>query len=83
MSEGDYQPERFESRAALAAKIDWEGGIHEAVDYGITVDMMPEGDDVLAEAWRELASAYAQFDAAASVVSGLLPEPGSEDGDDA
>lgn len=70
--------ERFESRAALAAKVEWEGGIAEAMDYGITVDMMPEGDEAITAAWREMASAWAQFESAASVVSELLPEPGSE-----
>jgi hypothetical protein len=50
---------RFESRAALAGKIDWEGGIIEALDYGIKTADMPEGDTVLAAAWERLAAAHA------------------------
>ena len=66
--------ERFASRSALAAKVEWEGGILGALDYGITADEMPEGDTELAKAWAEMASAYAQLEACMKPVEALLPD---------
>jgi hypothetical protein len=67
---------RFESREALAAKIEWEGGVLESVDYGIRVEDMPEGDTELAELWAELVPAYQKADELASKVHTLLEEHG-------
>ena len=69
--------DRYESREAVAGKIEWEGGIFEALDYGIKTEDMPEGDTELAEAWRELSAAYKVADAAAEKVTALL-EAGGE-----
>ena len=55
--------ERFESREALAAKVSWEGGIYEALDYGIRADEMPEGDEELTAAWTAMQEAFAAFEA--------------------
>jgi hypothetical protein len=71
--------ERFESRKTLAGKIEWEGGILEALDYGIKTGDMPEGDEELAEAWAKLEASFRQTSALAEAVEDLLPEPGCED----
>lgn len=65
---------RFESREALAAKIAWEGGLIESLDYGIRPEDMPEGDTELAEAWKALYDAYQVVDRLADKVDELLPE---------
>ena len=74
--------DRFKSRAALAGKIEWEGGVMEALDYGIKTEDMPEGDTELIEAWDRLATAYHELEPLADAVAKLLPEPGDdEDGE--
>jgi hypothetical protein len=75
--------DRYESRAALASKIEWEGGLMEALDYGIKTSQMPEGDEELAGAWNRLATAYHELAPLADAVEALLPGPDDEeDGDD-
>ena len=64
--------DRFGSRAALRGKIDWEGGIIEALDYGIDTHDMPEGDTELAEAWGKLATAYRALAPLTDAVDKLL-----------
>ncbi len=70
---------RFPSRAALAAKIEWEGGLMEALDYGVKTADMPEGDEALAEAWAALEAAHKALEPLAAAVEALLPEPGDDD----
>jgi hypothetical protein len=72
--------DRFESRAALAGKIEWEGGLMEALDYGIHVGDMPEGDAELTEAWSRLEASYRETARLAEVVEKLLPDPDDADG---
>ena len=64
--------DRFTSREHLAAKIEWEGGILEALDYGIRTGDMPEGDTELAEAWEKLEAAWKQLNPLADAVTELL-----------
>jgi hypothetical protein len=67
--------DRFESRRALADKIEWEGGsLADALDYGIRVKDMPEGDEELITAWTALDEAWAEFGRRAGVVEKLLPD---------
>ena len=77
--------DRFESRAALAGKIEWEGGLMESLDYGITTEMMPEGDAELTEAWSKLEAAYRAVEPLAEVVEKLLEDrplsPADTDGE--
>ena len=69
---------RFGSREDLAAKIEWEGGILEAVDYGIKAADMPEGDAELAEAWGKLEASFGETSKLADAVEKLLvPEDGT------
>lgn len=77
-TETEPQPDRFESRAALAGKIEWEGGLMEALDYGITTEMMPEGDTELTEAWSKLEASFKETAKLAEVVTKLLPDPDSD-----
>jgi len=66
--------ERFRNRLELAGKVEWEGGLIEALGYGITADMMPEDDDELTEAWTALKAAYSQVEALARPVEKMLEE---------
>jgi len=68
--------DRFESRAALRGKIEWEGGILEAVDYGISTADMPEGDTELTAAWSKLEAAYRALTPLADAVEKLLEDDG-------
>ena len=70
--------DRFKSRAELAGKIEWEGGLMEALDYGIKTGMMPEGDTELTEAWAKLEASYRETARLAEVVEAMLPEPGDD-----
>lgn len=67
----------YESRAEVAAKIDWEGGFFEAVfGYGITLEDLPEDDPELREAWQEMMAAWSYFGPKMMAVEALLPDPG-------
>ena len=65
---------RFENRERLAQKIAWEGGLDMAMDYGITTEMLPEGDTELLEAWAPMQEAWDAYAEAAVKVRELLPE---------
>jgi hypothetical protein len=67
---------RFESRTDLAAKIEWEGGIRDALDYGIHAADMPEGDEELTAAWSALEAAHKALQPLEKAVEDLLPEGG-------
>lgn len=77
--------DRFEDREALAAKIEWEGGVLEALDYGITTEMMPEGDTELAGAWAKLEAAWKQLSPLADAIRKMLDDrplsPADTDGE--
>jgi hypothetical protein len=64
--------DRYEDRAAVADKIEWEGGIMEALDYGIKSADMPLGDDDLIAAWDKLAVAYRGLQPLVGAVAKLL-----------
>lgn len=68
---------RYEDRLAVAGKIEWEGGIMEALDYGVRAEHMPEGDKELIRAWSALEDAYRAVKKLADAVDDLLPESGS------
>lgn len=73
---GLQMSDRFESRDDLAAKIEWEGGILEALDYGIKIADMPEGDTELIEAWTKLQRSFETTRALVDALNELLPEAG-------
>jgi hypothetical protein len=77
----EYESDKFESRAALAAKVEWEGGVMEALDYGIKTEDMPEGDAELTEAWSKLEAAFKAVQPLADAMEKLL-EAAADSGDD-
>ena len=68
--------DRFENREAVAAKIDWEGGMDSALEYGIDEGDMPEGDMELIDAWRTMRKAWELYSSLAGRVQDLLPDSG-------
>jgi hypothetical protein len=70
--------DRFPDRENLAAKIEWEGGLMEALDYGITTEMMPEGDEELFVAWEKLEASFRETSKLADAVQDLL-DAGDDD----
>ena len=66
--------DRFTSREHLADKIQWEGGILEAVDYGIKTEDMPEGDTELTEAWAKLEATWKQLSPLADAIAKMLDD---------
>jgi hypothetical protein len=71
--------DRFESRADLFAKIEWEGGVVEACEYGIHADEMPEGDTELAELWQKLEEAQKAVTPIADAIQALLDNEEKEE----
>ena len=73
--------ESFADRKSVRDKIEWEGGVMEAVDYGLRVTDMPEGDTELRDAWDKLVTAYESVRPLAAVVEKLLEGHGGDDDD--
>lgn len=71
---------RYESRAELSAKIDWEGGMESALAYGIKARDLPAGDAELASAWLTMQARWEEFVTARDAVMRLLPDPGEWQG---
>lgn len=67
----------FADREQVRDKVEWEGGITEALNYGLTVDDMPDGDAELREAWAKLIDAYAGLEPLEQAVYALLNEENS------
>lgn len=65
----------MKTRAEVAEKIEWEGGYGAALEYGLKVDDMPEGDNVLRAAWGRLDMAQKVWDRCADAVDLLLQHP--------
>jgi hypothetical protein len=64
--------EPFKDRAAVAAKVEWEGGIIEALEYGIHAADMPAGDTGLTAAWQALEDAFDALQPLAATVGDML-----------
>jgi hypothetical protein len=64
--------DRYESRADLLSKIEWEGGVIAALEYGIKTVDMPEGDTELEQAWRKLEDAWNALDPIVDTVEKLV-----------
>lgn len=65
----------------FAAKIEWEGGIIDALDYGLKADDLGDQTSALALAWRELETAWQQVKPLIEKVEALLPDEDDESGD--
>lgn len=68
----------YATRAEVAEKVGWEGGIIDAVEYGLTVDDMPEGDTELREAWNALLTAWRGLIPLEEAVERLLDAPAGD-----
>lgn len=64
----------YETREGLAAKIEWEGGLLDAFDYGMTTDHLNPCDTELIAAWQKAEDAYKTLLTALNVLEALLPE---------
>jgi hypothetical protein len=73
--------EPFKDRAAVAAKVEWEGGVMDALDYGIHAVDMPVGDKELIAAWTALENAFNALQPHADAVESML-EAAAADADD-
>jgi hypothetical protein len=75
--------DRCTSHADLLSKIEWEGGVLAAYDYGIRCDDMPEGDDELAALWLKLEEKYKEVilvtDAIEKLLDGAVLADGEEE----
>lgn len=65
----------YATREEVRGKIEWEGGIMEALDYGLRVTDMPEGDTELRDAWDKLGTAYHELAPLVDAVERLLDVP--------
>lgn len=65
----------YESRQALANKIDWEGGLEGFLDYGFDpTDDIPERDDELEDIASTMVTRWREFQEAAGYFTALLPD---------
>lgn len=62
------------SEEEFVAKIDWEGGVMSALEYGLRQDDLEEPNTPLGHAWGELQMAYRALNPKIKVVEDLIPE---------
>jgi len=67
---------RYPSLIAFAGKVDWEGGVYAALEYGLSADELPEGHPELEALWREMENKYDELEELIAKVNGWLPEIG-------
>jgi hypothetical protein len=59
--------------ADFVSKIEWEGGIIDALEYGLTAESLDEGeDDGLRSAWAELESMWLTVESQVRRIESLL-----------
>ncbi len=61
---------KYKTRDDVAAKVEWEGGLFDAMEYGIDVDDMP--DEELRIAWFMAQIAHREWRKRAETICGLL-----------
>ena len=71
---------RYESPEELAGKVDWEGGLTEAIlGYGIKSEDLPVGTPPeIVDAWKRVEAVGPDVDK----IQSWLPEPGTDDEED-
>lgn len=57
---------------ALASKVDWEGGVLEAIEYGIKPEEVPEGE--LRELWTKACALHAELEPVLKQIGKILEE---------
>lgn len=60
----------MKNRDEVIAKMNWEGGIYDALEYGLKASDMP--DEELKEAWQALEDAFSEAEYLADRVLSLL-----------
>lgn len=66
---------QYASRADLAAKVEWEGGLEGFLDYGFKAEEVPEGDVYLFTIAEEMLAARQAYRAVAVKFEMALPDP--------
>jgi hypothetical protein len=56
----------------FAEKVDHEGGIWDALDYGLSADVLADQEGALAQVWRILEGSYDSFKPVIRVLEGQL-----------
>lgn len=64
---------RFASRDEVRAEVEGSS-MHEALEYGIRHDDMPEGDTELRTAWLNMRDGWDMYQESAARVMALLPD---------
>lgn len=67
-------PDQYATRQEVADRVDHEGGLYEALVYGLKTKDMPSDDDDLIVAWRQMHNAFQVFEVARDKVDRLLEE---------
>lgn len=67
--------------AEFAGKVEWEGGVLDALDYGLRADDLDDSNPELKAAWRDLARRWAEdFEPGLRNVERMLDELEQSDG---
>ena len=67
----------YMSTADFAAKVEWEGGVEGALEYGLKHTDLDPGDESVAELrakWRELEEIYGELEALSDEAARILDE---------
>ncbi len=51
----------YDDMTEFMNKIQWEGGIEEAIEYGLSSDDIPESETDARELWESMIDAYDEF----------------------
>ena len=54
------------------AKVEWEGGILEAIEYGLSAEQLEDSDSALGKAWKEIEIAYSSMEKPMRFIESLL-----------
>ena len=70
----------YKDRAAVAGKVEWEGGILGALNYGLRAEHLPENDTELRQAWAALEAKYLEMTPLVDAVEKLLEAAADDTG---
>ena len=66
--------DRYESRFEVWSKVENEGGIYAALDYGLKASDLPDVDTELQEAWQKLDGAFKAMQPLIRIVEKMLSD---------
>ncbi|MGW5402655.1 hypothetical protein [Streptomyces sp. NPDC003952] len=64
----------YESRCKVFSKVDWEGGLPDVLEYGLTASDMPAGDTELREAWARMDALWAELSPLVDRVNDMIQD---------